>query len=61
MERAVPEESEASGVGSDVSSDVARALGSEVEGHHVAVLGNLVVKDLKDAAGVGGENACGER
>ncbi|KAI3488765.1 hypothetical protein L1887_47106 [Cichorium endivia] len=57
VQAAVAEEAQAAGIGSDVASDVTRALGTEVERHHVTLLANVVVEALEDAACVAYERA----
>ncbi|CRK12468.1 hypothetical protein BN1708_010508 [Verticillium longisporum] len=57
VQAAVAQQTQAAGVGGHVAADVARALGSEVEGEDVALLGEELVGRLENDAGVDDERA----
>src|SRR3569833_93563 len=52
VQAAVPEETQATRIGGDVSSDLTGPLGAQVEGKDVAAFGQIVVHRLQDAAGI---------
>mmetsp|Transcript_24588 Transcript_24588/g.62430 ORF Transcript_24588/g.62430 Transcript_24588/m.62430 type:complete len:214 (-) Transcript_24588:343-984(-) len=56
-EGAVAQEAEPARVGREVASYLARALGSEVEGHGEAACGHVLLERLEDAAGLACQTA----
>ena len=52
VQAAVPQQPQTSGVGGDVPSDVAAALGPQVQRHHQTVAGQLGVELLQDDPGL---------
>lgn len=52
MQRSVPEQTKPAGIGSDVTTDLARPLGTEIEREDVAMGGELVVDRLEDGPGI---------
>ena len=58
MEASIPEQPQATGVGSHISADVARALGAEVERDDMVMGDEEVGEGLQDAARVRDEDTC---
>jgi hypothetical protein len=58
VQRAIPQQAKTTGVRRDVTTDVARALGTEVEGHHVALGVEVVAEGFEDGTGIGGKDTC---
>ena len=56
MERAVPEETETSGIGGYIPSNMARPLGSEVKGEDVPLLPKILICDFEDDSSVADED-----
>ena len=53
METTIAEETQATGIGGDISTDVAGTLGTQVQREEVLSLSEILVSGLKDDTGIG--------